>query len=172
MNTRFLKLLLPVLLVLAIVGIGVHAYAGESVGYNFLRTAPTVVPYLYQGLSTSPAAVDSTTWAAPAHPIATIGNPTAACLCEFDTSAATATVRCGLYMTPDGGSTWKFLGESAVSVTATAGASTYTDSAGVFPAGVVATFDTRGASHFDFRLTTISAGQVNAKEWGYGLQSK
>lgn len=111
---------------------------------------------------TGQAGAGSTTATTPGTLVDTQGNPTVAVSVDFSGAASdTCVVSCLLFQ----GST--FIG--LTTQTATAGA--YVDAAGDNFSPLVF-FDTAGATHYEVRAATPSAGNVDIRWWSYGAKSE
>lgn len=175
------KFALPLLLLalaFGIVGSGHKTDAGESTGYDILRTAP-------QTNHVNQSSADATTWAAPLNPQKTLGNPNAVAFVQGTATGSTCVVACGLYyaLTPaDAGysasvTSYVYCGQAKVvtgsSATATMAGSGVTNGTGLVPALGQCIFDTAGCPFYDIRIAAPSSGEVGSvTQWCYGLASK
>lgn len=164
---RFMALLL-LLVGLALCG----AYRADADGpaethYNQLSrmAAPAV-------LKSAISAAESMDWTTtPVSAQMTDGNPKITARIDFSVAAATACIEVGLYHKTTAG-TYTFLGIASIATYTAAN----TDSVGTigarFPAVTMPEVDTRGATHYDMRVTNLSTGNVTVRPWVYGSRSR
>jgi hypothetical protein len=163
MNTFKNSKLLAFVAVLLFAG---FAFAGAmELHYSQLAAAPEVT-------HDAVAAVDSTgivsaepeaAYVKPTH-----GNPKVTAKVQGSVASATVTATCYLWFYDTSADTWTFLGadDEALTVDTQTGESSILHSTTTMPE-----WDTRGATHYEVRLTTVSAGNITIMPWAYGSKS-
>jgi hypothetical protein len=136
--------------------------------YRQLRGATVAAHANHTGIET--ATLTSAAWdATPEQVRATNGNPSVAAFAEFTSDdAVTCQLTVGLFQEIQSApGTYSFLGIAGIATLT--GSTTQAKAATDYVAESPAAFDTRGATHYDLRLTGAPAqGQVTVKHYPYG----
>jgi hypothetical protein len=158
MGTNFKILALIAVLLFA----GVAFADRVELHYSQIAAAPTVTHDAVSSVDTTVVAA-SDPEPLDDHWKATKGNPKVTAKVQFSNSGATGTVTCYLWHQSSGGD-WTFLGATDAALTA----DTQLGEDSTYTATAMPEFDTRGATHYEIRLTVLSAGSVTITPYAYG----